>query len=109
MVNDVFSALAHPVRRGIVERLAHGPATVGIATRGFGVTKPAITRHLRVLESGGVVVRTVEGRTHRLGLNVAALRDTADWLERQRALWERMFDAVEEQLRTQSDPTSGRS
>lgn len=102
MVNDVFAALAHPVRRGIVERLAHGPATVGAATRGFGVSKPAITKHLKVLEHGGVVVRTVEGRTHRLGLNTAALRESADWLDRQRVAWDRLFDAVEDQLRAQS-------
>ena len=99
MVNDVFGALAHPVRRGIVERLAHGPATVGVATRGFGVSKPAISRHLRVLELSGVVVRTVEGRTHRLGLNTEALRESADWLDRQRVAWDRLFDAVEDQLR----------
>jgi DNA-binding transcriptional ArsR family regulator len=103
MVNDVFGALAHPVRRGIVERLALGPATVGAATRGFGVSKPAITKHLKVLEHGGVVVRTVEGRTHRLGLNTEALRESADWLDRQRVAWDRLFDAVEDQLRAQSD------
>jgi DNA-binding transcriptional ArsR family regulator len=103
MVNDVFGALAHPVRRGIVERLAHGPATVGAATRGFGVSKPAITKHLKVLEHGGVVVRTVEGRTHLLGLNTEALRESAAWLDRQRAAWDRLFDAVEDQLRAQSD------
>ena len=50
MVNDPFKALAHPIRRGIVERLAAGPATVGDATGGFGVSKPAISKHLKVLE-----------------------------------------------------------
>ncbi len=109
MVNDVFGALAHPVRRGIVERLAHGPATVGVATRGFGVSKPAISRHLRVLELGGVVVRTVEGRTHRLGLNTEALRESADWLDRQRVAWDRLFDAVEDQLRAHADRPGDRS
>lgn len=98
MVNDAFGALANPIRRGIVERLAHGPAAVGVATRGFDVSKPAISRHLKVLEEAGVVVRTVQGRTHRLGLNVAVLDEAADWLGRQRAVWDRMFDAVEYHL-----------
>ena len=109
MVNGVFGALAHPVRRGIVERLARGPATVAAATSEFGVSKPAISKHLKVLEEGGVIVRTVEGRTHRLRLNVATLAAGAEWLDRQRAAWELMFDAVEEQLREQPGATGGRS
>ena len=68
VVNDPFRALSHPIRRGIVERLAAGPATVGDATAGFGVSKPAISKHLKVLEETGVVTRVVEGRTHRLSL-----------------------------------------
>lgn len=99
MVNDPFRALSHPIRRGIVERLAAGPATVGEATRGFDVSKPAITKHLKVLEETGVVSRAVEGRTHRLSLRAGALEDAAEWMERQRAIWTRMFDVVEEYLK----------
>jgi DNA-binding transcriptional ArsR family regulator len=99
MVNDPFRALSHPIRRGIVERLADGPATVGEATRGFGVTKPAITKHLKVLEETGVVTRAVEGRTHRLSLELDALREAAEWMDRQRALWGDLFDVVDEYLR----------
>jgi DNA-binding transcriptional ArsR family regulator len=99
MVNDPFRALSHPIRRGIVERLAAGPATVGEATRGFGVSKPAISKHLRVLEDTGVVTRVVEGRTHRLSLDTQRLDEAADWMDRQRALWERMFDVVDDYLK----------
>ena len=99
MVNDPFRALSHPIRRGIVERLAAGPATVGEATGGFGVSKPAISRHLKVLEDTGVVTRVVEGRTHRLSLAPAAMSEAADWMDHQRALWERMFDVVDEYLK----------
>lgn len=106
MVNDTFVALANPIRRGIVERLAGGPARVGVATRGLQVSKPAISRHLKVLEEAGVVVRTVEGRTHRLTLDVAVLDEATDWLERQRAVWVRMFDAVEFHLEI---PPGGRT
>jgi DNA-binding transcriptional ArsR family regulator len=98
MVNDPFRALAHPIRRGIVERLAQGPATVGEATRGFGVSKPAISKHLRVLEETGIVRRAIEGRTHRLSLEPDELSVAADWMDRQRLLWGRMFDVVDEYL-----------
>ncbi len=99
MVNNSFKALSHPIRRGIVERLAVGPATVGEVTEGFGVSKPAISKHLKVLEESGVVTRVVEGRTHRLSLEPTALGEAAEWMDRQRALWERMFDVVDEYLK----------
>lgn len=98
MVNDPFKALSHPIRRGIVERLAGGPATVGDATRGFGVSKPAISKHVKVLEETGVVARVIDGRTHRLSLDTTALGEAADWVDRQRARWERLFDVVDEYL-----------
>ena len=98
MVNDPFRALSHPISRGIVERLAGGPATVGEATSGFGVSKPAISKHLRVLEDTGVVRRVVDGRTHRLSLEPDVLGVAADWMDLQRARWERLFDVVDEFL-----------
>ena len=90
--------MSHPIRRGIVERLATGPATVGEATDGFGVSKPAISKHLKVLEETGVVTRVVEGRTHRLSLETHALGEAAHWMDRQRALWGRLFDVVDDYL-----------
>ena len=99
MVNDPFKGLSHPIRRGIVERLAAGPATVGEATAGFGVSKPAISKHLKVLEETGVMTRVVEGRTHRLSLDTHALGEAAAWMDRQRALWGRLFDVVNDYLK----------
>lgn len=99
MVNNSFRALSHPIRREIVERLAAGPATVGEVTRGFDVSKPAISKHLKVLEETGVVSRVIEGRTHRLSLEPRALDEAAEWMDRQRALWERMFDSVDRYLK----------
>jgi len=103
MAGDPFRALAHPIRRGIVERLGRGPATIGEATSGFGVSKPTISRHVKVLEDAGVVMRTIEGRTHRLSLDLAALGEAVDWIDRQRAIWTRMFDLVEEYLDEQKE------
>jgi DNA-binding transcriptional ArsR family regulator len=98
VVNESFGALAHPIRRGIVERLAAGPASVGEATQGFGVSKPAISRHLRVLEEAGLVARAVDGRTHRLRLEERPLAEASAWIERQRALWQRKFDVIDRWL-----------
>ena len=99
MVNNSFKALSHPIRQGIVERLAAGPATVGEVTADFGVSKPAISKHLKVLEESGMVSRVVDGRTHRLSLEKRALNEAAEWMDRQRAIWERYFDAVDDYLK----------
>jgi DNA-binding transcriptional ArsR family regulator len=90
-----FLALSHPVRRAIVERLVAGPASVGRASGGLGVSKPAVTKHLKVLEDAGLVGRTVKGRTHVLRLEPQSLREVSEWLELHRALWERKFETVE--------------
>jgi DNA-binding transcriptional ArsR family regulator len=93
-----FLALSHPARRAIVERLAAGPATVGEASSGLDLSKPAVTKHLKVLEGSGLVARTVEGRTHRLRLVPAPIDAAAGWLERHRRLWEAKLDEVERYL-----------
>jgi DNA-binding transcriptional ArsR family regulator len=103
MANDAFAALAHPTRREIVERLSGGAATVGEATRGLGVSKPTISRHLKMLEGAGVVTRVIDGRIHRLTLRPETLTETAEWIERQRTRWERLFDVVGEYLEEQAD------
>lgn len=84
-----------------MERLAHGPTSIGEATGGFGVSKPTISRHVRVLEDAGVVVRTINGRRHSLSLDLDALGEAVDWIERQRAIWNRMFDVVDDYLEEQ--------
>jgi len=96
--NDAFAALAHPIRREIVERLSGGARTVGEAGRGLGVTKPTISRHLKMLEDAGVVTRVIDGRTHRLSLEPEALADAAESIESQRERWERLFDVVGDYL-----------
>jgi DNA-binding transcriptional ArsR family regulator len=102
-LDRTFAACAHPIRRQIIERLAAREMTVGEATGDFGVSKPAISKHLRVLEEAGAIHRVIDGRTHRLRLSAGALADAQSWMERQRALWERKFDVVEQYLSEQSE------
>lgn len=98
MANDTFKALAHPIRRDIVERLSLGTATVGEVSRDFGVSKPTISRHLKMLEEAGVVSRVIDGRSHRLALQPQALAEASDWIDVQRERWGRLFDVVGEYL-----------
>lgn len=103
LLDRSFAACSHPIRRGILERLAQGEMTVGQATRDFGVSKPAISKHLKVLEEAGAIVRVIDGRTHRLQLQERSLDDAYSWLTHQRELWERKLDTVERYLREQRE------
>jgi DNA-binding transcriptional ArsR family regulator len=100
LLDRSFVAVSHPLRRAILERLADGAElTVGEATHDFPVSKPAISKHLKVLEEAGAIVRVIDGRTHRLRLNAQPLDDAYAWMARQRALWERKLDVVEDYLK----------
>jgi DNA-binding transcriptional ArsR family regulator len=98
VLDRTFAACAHPIRRQIIERLAGREMTVGEATGDFGVSKPAISRHLRVLEDAGAIVRVIDGRTHQLRLTEHALEEASGWMRHQRAMWERKFAVVEQYL-----------
>ncbi len=98
MANDAFAALAHPIRRDIVARLSEGTATVGETSRDLGVSKPTISRHLRLSEEAGFVTRVIDGRMRLLGLRPETLAQMARWVDEQRLRWERLFDVVGEYL-----------
>jgi hypothetical protein len=73
-------------------------ATVGEATADIGVSKPTISRHLRMLEEAGVVSRVIDGRTHRPALRPETLAQAEEWIVTQRIRWGRLFDVVDEYL-----------
>ena len=89
-----FGALADPTRRAILERLARGEATVGELARPFRVSRPAISKHLRVLERAGLVQRERDGRVSRCELDAAPLREADAWVERYRVFWEGRLDSL---------------
>lgn len=92
-LDAVFAALADSTRRAIVARLAErGEATVGHLARPFRVSRPAISKHLRVLERAGLVHRRREGRLSRCRLETQAMRDAAEWIARHRAFWQGQLD-----------------
>jgi DNA-binding transcriptional ArsR family regulator len=101
----IFSALADPIRRAILARLAEGEATVGELARPFDVSRPAISKHLRVLERAGLVRRTPDGRLSRCGLDAAPLQEAARWVERYRVFWEDQLDSLASYLEEPNDDT----
>ena len=103
LLDKSFAACSHPIRRGILERLTGGEMTVGQATGDFGVSKPAISKHLKVLEEAGAIIRVIDGRTHRLRLGERSLDDAYAWMTHQHELWERKLDTVERYLREQRE------
>jgi DNA-binding transcriptional ArsR family regulator len=99
-LSDTFSALADPTRRAILGRLAEGEATVTELAEPFPITVQAVSKHLKVLEHAGLIVR---GRTAQLRpsrLHAEPMRDAAAWLDGYRGLWERGFDRLDQRLRT---------
>jgi DNA-binding transcriptional ArsR family regulator len=94
----VFSALADPTRRRILEGLTDGQAHVGRVAKPFRVSAPAISRHLRVLERAGLIRRTKRGRLHEIELRAAPLQNARDWLETYRRHWESRLDALAKYL-----------
>jgi DNA-binding transcriptional ArsR family regulator len=96
----VFKALADSTRRGMIQRLSQGPATIGELGKPYAISKPAVTKHVKVLERARLVTRTRDGRFHRCELNAAPLKDAADWIETHRKFWEASFDSLARYLET---------
>ena len=93
-LDGIFAALADPTRREMVARLAEGPATVGELGEPFGITKPAVTKHVKVLERAGLLERRRDGRVHRCRLNPEALEEAEAWIDHHRRFWEASLDRL---------------
>jgi DNA-binding transcriptional ArsR family regulator len=94
-IGAVFAALACPIRRTIIERLARlGPQKVTDLARPFQISKQAVTKHIRVLEAAGLLRREIRGRIHRCSLDAAPMDNAAGWIEQYRMLWESRLDAL---------------
>ena len=101
-LDRTFGALADSTRRAILARLAHGDATVGDLARPFRVSRPAISKHLRVLERAGLVKRAREGRISRCELDADAIKEIDAWVSRYRAFWTGQLDALARYAETPS-------
>jgi DNA-binding transcriptional ArsR family regulator len=97
-LDAVFGALADPTRRRILDRLTRGDATVGELAEPFAMTRPAISKHLDVLERAGLVHRIPDGRVNRCRFDGAPLSGAAALMERYRQYWDGQLDALRNYL-----------
>lgn|SRR5512143_2500021 len=97
-LDATFAALADPTRRAIIARLAKGEASVMELAEPFEMSQPAISKHLKVLERAGLVVRGRDAQRRPCRLAAKPLRDANAWIERYREFWEERFDALDDVL-----------
>jgi DNA-binding transcriptional ArsR family regulator len=94
-LDGVFVALADPTRRGVIRRLGRGPTSVGDLAREFPMTLPSFLKHVRTLESNGLIRTAKSGRVRTCVLNRERLALVDDWLAEQRRVWDERTDRLE--------------
>jgi DNA-binding transcriptional ArsR family regulator len=98
-----FAALADPTRRAILTRLADGEATVNELAEPFPISKPAISRHLKVLEGAGLIVRSREAQWRPSRMQADPLDDAVEWIQSRKRTWEARIDRLDTHLRREGD------
>ncbi|WP_250037267.1 ArsR/SmtB family transcription factor [Paractinoplanes maris] len=105
-IDGVFAALADPTRRAILARLATGDATAGELAADFPITAQAVSKHLNVLETAGLIVRTREAQRRWCRIVPAQVRSVADWAAQYERLWEERYDALDDYLGRLQQPST---
>ncbi len=110
-LDATFAALSDPTRRAILDRLSRGPATVGELAEPFSMSLPAISKHIKVLETAGLIERTRSGRNYHCSLRSEPLQAAAGWIAEYRSFWERSLRSLDRYLKTAagSDAKSAKS
>jgi DNA-binding transcriptional ArsR family regulator len=91
-LDRTFFALSDPTRRGILERLGRGPATVGELARPFGLTLNGVKKHVGILEEVDLVTTAKVGRARECRLGPAELDEATEWIDDYRRIWQRRLD-----------------
>ena len=97
-LNTTFAALSDPTRRAILARLSLGEATVAELARPFALSQPAISKHLKVLETAGLIETGREAQRRPRRLKAERMKEIDEWIEPFRLLWERRVDNLERHL-----------
>jgi DNA-binding transcriptional ArsR family regulator len=98
-LDETFAALANATRRAILARLADGDATVNELAEPFAMTLPAISKHIKVLERAGLVVRGRRAQYRPCALDAAPLEEVSTWAEQYRPIWEARFDRMDDYVK----------
>ena len=101
-LSQTFSALAHPARRAILARLARGQANVKELAAPFDMSLPAVSRHICVLESAGLIRQGQKAQYRPCNLNAEPLREASAWADQVRQVWEARFDRMDDYLKALS-------
>ena len=109
-LSSTFAALADPTRRAILARLASGEKSVNDLAEPFEMSLPAVSKHLKVLESAGLISRGREAQWRPCRIEAGPLKDISNWVERYRKFWEERFDRLDAYLREiQTKEKNGKS
>jgi DNA-binding transcriptional ArsR family regulator len=98
MKRDVFQAIADPHRRAIMSLLANHQLTLNGVAENFDISRPAISRHIKILVECGLVTIRKQGREHYCEVRPEMLNEVADWITERQKTWEQRFDRLEEYL-----------
>lgn len=98
-----FSALSDPTRRAIISKLAEGDMPIMELASPFSMSLPAVSKHIRVLEKAGLLIRRKQGRVHYCRLNAQPLRDAAKWLAFYQQFWDAKLDSLANFLEENSE------
>lgn len=99
-LDRTFSALSDPTRRSILARLAEGEAQVNELAEPFGMSLPAVSKHLKVLERANLIIRQKDGRIHRFTVNPKPIASAKSWIEVYQCFWEQQLDSLASYLET---------
>ena len=102
-LDDIFSALSSPIRRGIIERVSASECTVNEIAEKQKISRPAISQHLHVLINAGLIEQTKDGRIRYCSLKPKPLSAAFNWLVRYRIFWENLLDDIQEKLESDND------
>jgi DNA-binding transcriptional ArsR family regulator len=94
-LSSAFAALSDPTRRGMIERLSHGPASVHGLTESFALSQQMISKHIACLVRAQIVIKTKRGRESVCTLRPAAIKTVSDWAAYYRRFWEESFDKLD--------------
>jgi DNA-binding transcriptional ArsR family regulator len=103
-LSTTFAALSDPTRRAILERLSEGQASVSELAEPFPISLPAVSRHLKVLEGAGLIVRDKSAQWRPSALRAEPLKEATDWLETYRVIWEGRMDRLDAHLKNRRKP-----